>query len=346
MQQVKYASNEQVVIPVEPLIHDEPVLNEPETILEAEEALIQSLPPSPTPPPPPSIPLTPPPSETPEERYQRITNEPLETKLERIAFRGQGYNQIIITTSTFAFRNFLYNWLCSIKNLPDSDYITHQILIYTVDEDLAKDLIMNRNNNNVYLEHIPRAEKGPLNYNTPAYRKLIQHRTDFIRKVLVDKNYRVLLADNDAVWLQKPLPFLTENYQNYDMLAQNDGNDKNPITCGGFLYLNNTVAMKNVWTKITNEYAQLLIRNPKSTDNEQFMLQRLEKQYSIKNLPLDLFPNGYLYFSKRDPIHEMSKTMVVHNNFVIGAAKKLQRFTKYPGMLWQIDNDLNCQPRK
>ena len=308
--------------------------------------------------------------------YKYVLSETLEEKLARISLADNIYssteaddaqqqqqkeNPIIITTATHSFRNFLYNWMCSLKNMERakdaSSSILDRTLIYTTDSNLAWELVSKRRFFNVFLDYRSSGDsdtsnsQSALSFGTLSYQRLIMYRTIFVNQVLQSYNSSVLLADNDAVWLKDPFPvFNTDQFAKYDMLTQNDGLPGNPnLTCGGFLYMRNTPGMKQVWSTITREFSQLTSNSVRAQSymNEQEMLPKFDgKQYRIGYLPRSLFPSGYLYFvSSKEPRLDYPDVHVVHNNFVIGAQKKLERFQKYPQYLWQVDNDLQCTNR-
>jgi len=250
--------------------------------------------------------------------------------------------------------------MCSIRNLPDKsgESLLNQIIVYTYDTRVAWDLITNHQFFNVYVDKRAARdssanEETAFSFHTLPYQRMILYRTLFIESILVNNNYNVLLADNDAVWLQNPMPFLSSmEYQDFDMVAQDDStNEGSNLACGGFLYLKNTQRMKNVWQGVAGDFLRLMkrIRGP-TYDNEQEMLQRAanKKKFSVAYLPRNLFPSGKLYFD-----HSLSRSMfndvyVVHNNYAIGSAKKQQRFRRYRGYLWQV-NTLEgnmCIPRE
>jgi hypothetical protein len=52
-------------------------------------------------------------------------------------------------------------------------------------------------------------------------------------------NYKVLVADVDAVWRHNPLPYLQQHLGDSDLLGQNDNPGVGQI-CGGFMLLANT----------------------------------------------------------------------------------------------------------
>ncbi len=281
---------------------------------------------------------------------------------------SQHKKPIVITTATHGFRNFLYNWMCSIKNMeknnasdsssyPQSPSILDRTLIYTTDSNLAWELVSKRRFFNVFLDYRSSGDsdtsnsQNALSFGTLPYQRLIMYRTIFINQVLQLHNSPVLLADNDAVWLRDPFPiFNLEPFVQYDLLTQNDGLPGKPnLTCGGFLYMRNTPGMKSVWSKITHDFAKLISNSvrPQSYMNEQEMLPKYDgKEYRIGYLPQSMFPSGYLYFRlSQEPRLDYPDVYVVHNNFAIGSHTKVTRFQKYPQYLWQVDKDLQCTNR-
>jgi hypothetical protein len=276
-----------------------------------------------------------------ENQILSILNEPIEQKLARIKTKN---NEIIITTATFPFKEFLYNWLCSVKPLGDLSHV----LIYTVDQSLARELIVEHNFHNVYWEKSRGWEKGEaVDYGSYEYRMLMLYRTEFIRHVLVELNYKILLADNDAVWLhQSPLKYINENVKDKDLAAQDDSmgarEGRNGMVCGGFIYLNTTQTMKNVWSDLTNSYSNNVRNGGDPGNTEQIMITNMMSRFNYQLLPWWLFPSGHNYFGERNKEEVFKDVIVVHNNWVIGKAKKEQRFREVPG-LWLLDDDGKCK---
>tara|TARA_B100000482_G_scaffold18802_1_gene12598 strand:+ start:232 stop:996 length:765 start_codon:yes stop_codon:yes gene_type:complete len=160
-------------------------------------------------------------------------------------------------------------------------------------------------------------------YETPIYKKLVSRRPHNILRGL-DKYPRLIYTDVDTVWLSDPRPHFAAGA--YDFWGQlDDGTLQSPYYCTGFLAFKNTAPTRALLSK----WAVALDAKP---NLNQPLFNDLKKREPAKHCPLSpaLFPSGRRYFDekKRDGV------VVVHNNFVIGKAKKIARF-KQVG-LWAV----------
>jgi hypothetical protein len=270
---------------------------------------------------------------------QQILNESLADKLKRIATKN---NEVIITAATFGFKDFLYNWMCSVE-LADSELLNH-ILIYTVDIELVKELVLQRNFKNVYWDGQKIVNQQSLSYGSKDYRYLMMYRTEFIQSVLVQHNYKILLVDNDAIWKKNPLKYITQNYRDKDLVGQNDSmssrENLRPMICAGFIYLNTTVSMKRLWTDLTKHHSRLVLSHKNEGMTEQIMLNNMKMRIKYALLPWPLFPSGYIYITDKDKSETFKNLHVYHNNWIIGKQKKLDRFKQQD--FWLIDEQEKC----
>ncbi len=46
------------------------------------------------------------------------------------------------------------------------------------------------------------------------------YRTEFIKKVLLNLDHKVLLGDNDGIWLRNSLKYISQNHKNKDLIAR------------------------------------------------------------------------------------------------------------------------------
>jgi len=131
--------------------------------------------------------------------------------------------EIIITTATKGFTSLLFNWMCSLRNLNLID----QVLIFTMDESFVKELVEDYGipshqvitytesmefSTSSFDEHRDQVQSSDtVQYRTLDYQILMVRRTQFIHKVL-NCDYTILLADNDAVWWKNPLSFIHRQY--------------------------------------------------------------------------------------------------------------------------------------
>jgi len=153
-------------------------------------------------------------------------------------------------------------------------------------------------------------ERTSLNYDTVQFKKLMSRRASHFLRVL-DANPKTIFADIDTVWLRDPRPFFTGNLNIWAQL------DAENYYCAGFI----AMIKSDTVMKFLKEWNEELVRNPQ---HNQPLFNKLIKRSDVKHkaLPRREFPSGKLYFEqkKRDGV------VVVHNNFIIGKDKKIQRF--------------------
>lgn len=173
-----------------------------------------------------------------------------------------------------------------------------------------------------------------LDFGNRDYQMAIYARTRIINILLQTNSYTYwLVADVDAVWLCNPYEMIFHLYGNepFDIGGQMDG----PNLCGGFLMLRANKAVQNVWNNMTDLYYESILSNKVdgSIDNtEQGILKRLlnKEMVAVKEFDRDIFPSGHDYFIRG----RRNKACVVHNNYIIGIEKKIQRFRDVN--LWQV----------
>jgi hypothetical protein len=71
-------------------------------------------------------------------------------------------------------------------------------------------------------------------------------------------------------------------------------------------------------------------------------LMRSGAKFILRFLDRDLFPSGKNYFSERKPQAKGVTPVVIHNNYIVGAQAKIDRFRNEN--LWYIDDvDFQCK---
>ncbi|CAM6089038.1 unnamed protein product [Calypogeia fissa] len=266
------------------------------------------------------------------------------------------HNTIVLTFANPAYALFLDNWDCYAKPL-----IGRHFLVYTNDYDFGR-LISERDGYHVLVHNSTNLDdlKHNLDFGTVEYQRLILARTKLVAQLL-DIGKNVLIADNDAVWLSNPLPYLIDN--NVDIISTQEDtgreyqNGPGDMLCGGFLFLNHTPTTKRVWSEVTERHEELVARAIANGElaffgeSEQTVINsimRAEQDASfVANDTVDgieplrihlldtlLFPNGRLFFEYELPQSENVRPVVVHNNWLVGYESKLKRFRRFG--LWRV----------
>ena len=175
-----------------------------------------------------------------------------------------------------------------------------------------------------------------MNYQSPGF-NLLTSRRPFYLLSLTKMYDNIIYSDIDALWLKDPRPHFKGT--DIDFWAQIDGVIEGrpyfegfiPHICTGFLALKSTpktMKMLEQWHTITSI--------DKSQFQEQNMLQKVAFELSLNFavLPVRYFPFGIAYFGPMSE-HEHCEVVIVHNNFIIGKKKKIQRFKDF--QLWALD---------
>lgn len=94
-------------------------------------------------------------------------------------------------------------------------------------------------------------------------------------------------------------------------------------------------AVQNLWSNVTDQYYESILSNKvdHSIENtEQGILRKLlnKEMVAVKEFDRDIFPSGHDYFVQG----RRNKACVVHNNYIIGIERKIQRFRE--ANLWQL----------
>ena len=175
-----------------------------------------------------------------------------------------------------------------------------------------------------------------MNYRSIGF-NLLTSRRPFYLLSLIKVYKKIIFSDIDTVWMGDPRPYFKND--RFDFWAQIDGVIEGspyfkgfiPFICTGFLALKSTsktLEMLTRWKEITSEN--------KMFEQEQNMLQKIAFDLGVNFgvLPIRHFPYGLIYFNamKRN---ERNDVVIVHNNYVFGKARKIQRFKDY--QLWAPD---------
>tara|TARA_B110000090_G_scaffold7060_3_gene7369 strand:- start:28195 stop:32406 length:4212 start_codon:yes stop_codon:yes gene_type:complete len=149
-----------------------------------------------------------------------------------------------------------------------------------------------------------------LTYKTHLYNRLVSRRASHLIRVLKAKQ-RVIYSDIDTAWLADPRPFLTGNF---DMWAQLDNTN---YYCTGFMAFIRTAQV----LQFLDKWDKQLLKQPQLN---QPLFNKILKgaAFPHKSLPRKEFPSGNMYFDQ----NKRKDVVVVHNNFIIGKDKKIQRF--------------------
>ena len=219
---------------------------------------------------------------------------------------------IILVTVNNGFLDFFQNWMYFYDKL----LLNYQVYV------IAQDDTVYLNLNKLYLNQVFTVERSwkhftpsAVVYGSRKYKEMMSARPSYILKYL-EKGLNILFADIDSVWLKDPFQFFIGNF---DMWIQLDGKK----FCAGFMAIKST----NDSIKFIKMWEESLTTN---LLNDQLEFNVIYEKANIKIKPLDtnLFPSGALYFRKFNA-SKRNNVAIVHNNYILGHEKKLQRFQKF-----------------
>lgn len=181
-----------------------------------------------------------------------------------------------------------------------------------------------------------------MNYQNPGF-NLLTSRRPFYLWTLLKQHKKIIYSDIDTIWMEDPRPYFKGH--EIDFWAQIDGVIEGspyfegflPYICTGFLALKSTdksLEMLKQWHEITSA--------DKLEFQEQNMLQKIAFDLSVNFavLPVRHFPYGMAYFESM-PRNERSDVVIIHNNYIIGKEKKIQRFKNF--QLWAAEFQFETQ---
>ena len=246
--------------------------------------------------------------------------------------------QIILLTCNSAYLDLADNWLASFHRLGFPANVT-----FIAEDSKAFLYLSNKTNVNVVQSNTFFAEEKAFLFNSEDYKLLINKRPQYVLNFL-QRGYDVLFSDVDAILLSNPFDYFTESFNIY--VAQDQRLPEPVVVCAGFIYYKTseaTIELVKSWLE--------KIKLANGTQPDQIILnlmirkRDLPKNITIKYLDPDKFIAGKYYFNEQWRTNN-SKTVLnpvmVHNNWIIGHDKKVQRFQKYG--LWFIDYMITSAP--
>ena len=181
-----------------------------------------------------------------------------------------------------------------------------------------------------------------MNYRSLGF-NILTSRRPFYLSTLIKMYNNIIYSDIDTIWIGDPRPYFKGHA--IDFWAQIDGVIEGspyfqgyvPFICTGFLALKSTrktLKMLKKW--------QQAVSNDRH-DQEQNLLQKIAFELSMNFgvLPVRNFPYGLMYFNAMGN-KQRSDVVILHNNYVFGKEKKIQRFRDF--QLWapEFEKDSMC----
>lgn len=254
---------------------------------------------------------------------------------------------IIVCAVSQPYLPFLNNWLISISRQK------HQDQVLVIAEDYATLYKVNGRwpGHAVLVPPAPDSQtahkfgsQGFFNFTSRRPRHLLH---------ILQLGYNVMYNDVDMVWLKDPFPYLQGDHDVYftdDMAAVKPldhshdlpppGKKGRTYICSCMIFLRPTDGAKLVMKKWIEELrAEPWSKAKKANDQPAFnwALNKTAGQVDLYLLPQSAFPTGGLYFKNQTWVEETKgKHVIIHNNYITGFEKKINRFRDFG--LWLVDD--------
>ena len=163
-------------------------------------------------------------------------------------------------------------------------------------------------------------ELRAFDWDETKFKQIVSTRAGHMQQLL-QAGTSVIYTDVDTIWLSSPLPYLTAvGGDQIDLAGHVDamtGQKFSPWYGTGFLAIASNTRTVRFMTELNR-----LLETPQLFQNAFNELLHMTPLVRHQPLPLLQFPNGEQYFETAGYEH----VIVVHNNFVMGHDKKVQRF--------------------
>ena len=221
-------------------------------------------------------------------------------------------NWVVVMTVNDGYFDFFSNWLWYFR----AQKLPVPVVVIAEDEPVLKKLSLLSYGRLTVERGINTADiKEAVPFSSLQFGKIVNERPRHILKYL-ETGKNVLYSDADTVWLKDPFLYFIGDY---DIWAQQDRKQ----ICTGFLAIRSnstTVKFMKDWRDYLTKY---------SPRNDQIGFNKLNKSnVRISRLNMNTFPSGDIYFATKGK-NKHSEVVIVHNNFIIGHNKKLERFKQF-----------------
>jgi hypothetical protein len=227
--------------------------------------------------------------------------------LQECSYRRKNWT-LLVTVNNGFFDMFL-NWRWYFKKLN----ISNPLFVIAEDAVVFKRLLELKDNAiNVMRSEIISINKS-VEYDSSLYNKMVSARPTYILWFL-RRGVNLIYADIDSVWLKNPLFYLEGDF---DILGQLDSKHN---LCTGFLAILNSQTTIEVIRKWKDALSEKEVVNQPT-----FNWVVRKSSVNIKSLDSRMFPSGKLYFEEFSKAERL-RVVIVHNNWIAGHDKKVERF--------------------
>ncbi|CAI9734454.1 Hypothetical predicted protein [Octopus vulgaris] len=255
------------------------------------------------------------------------------------------HDLVLFTFINNAYLPFVYSWLCNTVNMG----IHEQILFITTDAISKQQFEKDWPNVKVVVLPIT-SLNGDQIYSTVGYVKIMVQREEILNSLL-QNDVELLLFEVDCLWVSNPLDECKKIALKNDMIVTSIAGRKN-TAAGNFIYMKPTKAVKTLLQELNSKMRRLGKEIEGKDDNklvsesendQVYLMELINKRFGgikYEVLPFDRYIDGKWYEMKLEN-RQKKHVVIIHNNWVVGNAKKLKRAKKFGH--WFIDDSMKCK---
>jgi hypothetical protein len=247
---------------------------------------------------------------------------------------------LALITVNFGYLDLAKNWLCHVQKFGFQNFIFLAEDISSYDE-------LSKLGASVIISHDAPLKKAGSEYGSKEFQETMTFRTNFIFKALY-YGINVLTSDADSIWTDDPFKYADKDA---DLQGQQHKLEK---LSGGLIYIKSTDRGKAFWKQILacqeenmkfiNSHKIGTYEPSKYTEqaciNDISALLKTQGKMKVFLWKNNLFPDGKAFFENQLPHKQGVWPVIIHNNWIVGIDKKIQRFKDWG--LWGLDQDSKC----
>lgn len=261
------------------------------------------------------------------DRIMTILNRIIEMSNYDVKLNSDSEDQwYVLVTVSRGFQDMFENWLLYFCNLNLS-----LPLIVIAEDNHSYDKYCKIQNIRLLRAIDPVITRDSMPYDSVEYKIIARKRPSHLLRVFRPE-MKLILTDIDTVWLKDPTPYFKSSHDMWVAL------DRADILCAGFIAMRYTPSVLSFLKAWENALKSPALNQP--------LFNKLIKtsNVSLGILPGQSFPPGIIYFG----LNFVNTTwrenvVVVHNNWIIGHGKKVDRFRK--AGLWTYSPSLQLESR-
>ena len=251
---------------------------------------------------------------------------------------------VYLLFSNSGFLDVTKNWICSMQRFPE---VLSNVLFVVSSPEVALQLERLDASLKAVVRHTE--HQGKSQFGSPAYFQIVVDRIK-IQNFLLQHNISTFVIESDQHWTEDITPYLRQPFLNGNLIGSRESssnNDEKEVICGGFFGLPGTAKMKIFFSSFLESYQVSLAETTQEGDfkqfeNDQVFLTKVAKDNNVEIVWLHhcVYANG-LWYKKKLETSNCNLPGVIHNNYIIGIAQKVDR-AKENGQ-WYLDSAEKCR---